>query len=109
MVNKSNLAGRYKKLEIRGVVHPKAKELMDEINEEVEENEDKKFVCTHSNGKEYNFYTFTELKRFGSKTFSGKPSIKDAIKEQVKLKKLLISLKKYDPVNKKRKDTKMRL
>ena len=64
---------------------PKAKELIDEINEEVEENEDKKFVCTHSSGKEYNFYKFTDLKRFGIKIFSGKTSIKDAIKEQVKM------------------------
>ena len=108
-INKSNLAGRPKKLKIGEVEDPKAKELTDKVNETVEENEDKKSLCTHSNGKEYNFYKFTDLKRSGSKIFSGKTSIKDAIKEQIKMEKLLMDFKKYDPVNKKERIQEMRL
>ena len=87
-------------MEIEGVMSLKAKEL---------EIEDKKLrtkiLCAliHSNCKEYNFYKFINIKRFGSKIYRGKTSIKDAIKEQVKMEKLLISLKQYNPVNKEKK------
>ena len=59
----------------------------------------KNFLRTHSNGKEYSFYKFANLNFFGNKIFNGKTSIEDALHEQAKMKKLLMSLKKYDPSN----------
>ena len=56
-------------------------------------------MCTHSNGKEYNFYKFPYLDLFGNKIFNGKTSVEDALEGQAKMEKLLISLKKYDPSN----------
>ena len=51
---------------------------MDEINNEIKDSEDKNFLRTHSNGKEYNFHKFANLNLFGNKIYSGKTSIKDA-------------------------------
>ena len=57
------------------------------------------FFSTHSNGKEYSFYKFANLNLFGNKIFNGKTSIEHALEEQAKMEKLLMSLKKYDPSN----------
>ena len=54
---------------------------MDEFNKEIKDNGDKKFLCTHSNGKEFNFYKFANLNLFGKKKFNGKTSIADALEE----------------------------
>ena len=56
-------------------------------------------MCTHSNGKDFNFYKFANLNLFRNKNFNGKTSIDDALEEQAKMEKLLISLKKYNPSN----------
>ena len=72
---------------------------MDEINKEIKDNEDKFFLCIHSNGTEFNFYKFANLNLFGNKIFNGKTSIEDALEEQTKMEKLLMSLKKHDPSN----------
>ena len=72
---------------------------MDEINKEIKDNEDNKFLCTHSNGTEFSFYNFTKLSLFGNKIHNGKSSIEDALEEQAKIKKLSMSLKKYDLLN----------
>ena len=93
LVNKNNLEKESKQLEIQSYLNPEAKRLMDEINKEIKDNEDKKFVCIHSKGKEYNFYKFTNLNLSGNKIFNGKTSIKDALEEQAKMKELLMSLK----------------
>ena len=55
LINKSNLESGSKKLEIESVLNPQAKQLIDEINKEIKDNEDKIFLGIHSNGKEYNF------------------------------------------------------
>ena len=72
---------------------------MDEINKKIKDNKDKNFLCIHSNGKVFNFYKFANLSLFGNKIFNGKTSIEDALKEQVKMEKFLMSLEKYDPSN----------
>ena len=79
----------------------KAQQLVNEINEIVEEYEDKDFSITHLNGTKYDFCKFTNLNRLGSKLFSGKMSTEDAIKEQVRMEKLLENLIKYNPTNEK--------
>ena len=80
---------------------------MDVINKEIKGNEDKNLLRINSNGKEYNFYKFANLNFFRNKIFNGRTSIEDALEEQVKMEKLLISFKKYDPSNDyKRKTTK---
>ena len=99
LINKSNLERESKQLEIQNYLDPEAKRLVDEINKEIKDNEDKKFLCTHSNGKEFNFYKFSNLNLLGNKIFNGKTSIEDALEEQAKIEKLLMSLKKYDPSN----------
>ena len=71
---------------------------MDEINKEIKDNEDRNFLCIHSNKKAYNIYKFANLNLFGNKIFNGKSSVKDALEEQGKMEKLLMSLKKY-PLN----------
>ena len=58
---------------------------MDEINKEIKNNEDKNFLCTHSNSKEFNFYKFANLNLFGNKIFNGKTSIENALEEQAKM------------------------
>ena len=94
-----NLSNREsKKLEIQSALNPEANNLIDEIKKEIEENEGKNFLCTHSNGKEYNFYKFGNLDLFGNKSFSGQTSIEDALEEQSKMEKLM-SLKKYKSSN----------
>ena len=99
LINKSNLERESKQLEIQSYIDPEAKRLKYEINKEIKDNEDKNFSRTHSNGKEYNFYKFANLNLFGNKIFNGKISIEDALEEQAKMEKLLMSLKKYDPSN----------
>ena len=97
LINKSNREPN--KLEIQSALNPEAKKLIDEIKTEIEEYENKNFLCTHSNGKEYNFYKFADLNLFGNKIYSSQTSIEDALKEQSEMEKLLISLKKYNPSN----------
>ena len=80
-------------------MNSEAKRLVDEINKEIKDNEDKKFLCIHSNRKEINFYKSVNLNLFGNKNFNGKTSIEDALEEQAKMEKLLMSLKRYDPSN----------
>ena len=63
-------------------------------------------MCTHSYGKEYNFYKFANLNLLGNKIFSGITSIKDAKDEQFDMKKLIIALDGYDPSNTIKKKTK---
>ena len=81
LISKSNLESRSKKLEIESVLNLQVKQLIDEINKENKDKENKKFLCPHSNGKEYNFYTFANLNLFGNKIFNGKTSIEDALEE----------------------------
>ena len=78
---------------------------MDEINKEIKDNEDKNFLCTHSNRKEYNFYKFANLNLLRNNIYNGKTSIKDAQEEQFKIEKLLMSLKEYKPSIDYKKDT----
>ena len=59
----------------------------------------KDFLCTHSNGKKYNFYKFANLDLFGNTIYSGQTSIENAVEEQSEMEKLLMSLKKYNPSN----------
>ena len=63
-------------------------------------------MCTHLNGKEYNFYQFANLDLFGNKIFSSTTSIKDAQEEQFKMEKLLINLKENKPLSDYKKKTK---
>ena len=44
-------------------------------------------------------YKFANSNLFGNKIFNGERSIEDALEKQAKMKKLLLSLKKYDPSN----------
>ena len=99
LINESNLEREPKQLEIQSYLDPEAKRLIDEINKEIKDNEGKHFWCTHSNGKEFNFYKFANLNLFGNKIFNGNTSIEDALEEQAKMEKLLMSLKKNHPSN----------
>ena len=81
------------------MLNTQAKQLIDEINKEIKVNEGKNIWCTHSSGKKYNFFKFANLNLFGNKIFNGKTSIEDPLEEQAKMKKLLMSLKNYDPSN----------
>ena len=94
LMNKNSLEKESKQLEIQSYLDPKATRLMNNINKEINDNEDKIFLCTHSNGKEFNFYKFANLSLFGNKVFNGKTSIKDALKEQVKMEKIINEFKK---------------
>ena len=99
LINKSNLESGSKKLEIESVLNLQAKQLIDEINKEIKDNEDKIFLGIYSNGKEYNFYKFANLNLFGNEIFNDKTSIEDVLEEEAKMEKLLMSLEKYDPSN----------
>ena len=99
LINKINLERESKQLEIQNYLDPEAKRLMDEINKEIKDNENKNFLCIHSNGKEFNFYKFDNLNLFGNKIFNGKTSIEDALEEQAKMEKLLMGFKKYNLSN----------
>ena len=104
LINKSILRSRPEKREIESVL------LINEVNEIVEGFEDKDFSIIHSNRKVHDFKKITYLNRFGSKLFSSKISIADAIKEQVKMEQLFKSLKGYNTSNtKKKKSEKMKL
>ena len=81
LISKSNLESRLTKLEIESVLNLQAKQLIDEINKEIKDKENKKFLCPHSNGKKYNFYKFANLNLFGNKIFNGKTSIEGALEE----------------------------
>ena len=76
LINKSNLEQESKKFEIPSYLNPETKRLMDEINKEIKNNEDKNFLCINSNGKEYDFYKLANLNLLGNKVFSGKTSMK---------------------------------
>ena len=99
LINKINLEKESKQLEMQSYLDPEAKRLMDEINKEIKDNEDKHCLCPHSNWEEFNFYKFANLNLFGNKIFNGKTSIEHALEEQAKMEKLLKSLKKYNPSN----------
>ena len=99
LINKKKLEKESKQLEIQSYLNPEAKRLMDEINKEIKHNEDKNFLFIHTNGKKINFYKLANLNLCGNKIFNGKTSIEDALEEQAKMEKLLMSLKKYDPSN----------
>ena len=90
LLNKSNKES--KKLEIQSALNTEAKKLIDKIKKDIENNENKKFLCTHSNGKEHNFYKFANLDLFGNKIYSGQTSIEDALKKQSEMEKFLMSL-----------------
>ena len=47
LTNKSNLENRSKNLELKDVLNPQAKQLIDEINKEIKDNEGKIF-CAHT-------------------------------------------------------------
>ena len=72
---------------------PEVKKVIDEIKKEIEDNETKNFLCTQSNGKEYNFYKFANLDLFGNKVYSGQISIQDTLEKQNEIDELVISLK----------------
>ena len=81
-----------KQSEIQSYLDPEAKRLMDEIYKEIKDNEDKNFLRRHSNEKEFNFCKFANLNLFENKIFNGKTSVEDALEEQAKMEKLLMSL-----------------
>ena len=58
LTNESDLEKESKRLEIQSYLNPEAKRLIDEINKEINDKEDKNFLCIHSNGKEFRFYKF---------------------------------------------------
>ena len=58
LINKSNLESRSKKLETESVLNPQAKQLINEINNEITNNEDKTFWAYIQMGKNI---TFTSL------------------------------------------------
>ena len=72
LINKSNLEKGSRKLEIQSSLNSEAKRLVDEINKKIKDNEDKKILCIHSNGKEFNFYKFANLTLFGNKFLMAK-------------------------------------
>ena len=67
LINKNNLEKESKQLEIQSYLNSEAKRLIDEINKEIKDNEGKKFLCIHSNGKEINFYKFAILNLFAKR------------------------------------------
>ena len=64
LINESNLEMESKRLEIQSYLDTEATRLMDENHKEIKDNEDENLLCTHSKGKEFNFYKFANLKIF---------------------------------------------
>ena len=71
----------------------------------MQRNKYKKFVCFHSNGTPYDFNNFRDIKQLGNYIFNGLISIKDAKDEQDKMKEEMAKLENYNPINKKKVDT----
>ena len=75
---------------------------MNKINTLIRENRNKSFVCTHSNGTQYDFNQYIDLNQFGNDIYSGELSINDAKNEQDNIAVLINKLKNYIPTNPKK-------
>ena len=64
----------------------KAVELVNKINKVIRENKNKKFVCTDSNGAQYDFNQYRDVNQFGNELYNEELSIDDAINEQYNMK-----------------------
>ena len=76
--------------------------LEDKINKKIRKNNNKKFVCTHSNGKQYHFNHYRDLNQFGNEIYNRERSLDDARNEQNKMQILISKLREYGATNTKK-------
>ena len=96
--NKTKRTGFYDK------ENKKAVKLVNKINNVIRENKNKNFVCTHSDGTQYDFNQYRDLNQFGNEIYNGELSINDAKNEQDDMEILINKLKGYGPTNPKKKN-----
>ena len=89
----------HKKIEFDGEKNQEAKELVDEIKQISRKNKNKKFVCFHSNGTQYNFNKFRDIKQLGNNIFNSQISTEPAKDEQNEMKEEMAKLENYNPIN----------
>ena len=58
--------------------------LVNKVNKSVRENKINKFVCTHSNGTQYDFNQYRDLNQFGSEIYKKEISLDEAKNEHIK-------------------------
>ena len=78
---------------------PESKQLLNEIQEEQNDINLQKLVCTKSDGKIFNFNTFKPSSKLVSNIFNGKITLEETKKDQYEMFKQLKYLEKYDPNN----------
>ena len=78
---------------------PEAKQLLNEIQEEQNDINLQKLVCTKSDRKIFNFNTFKPSSKLVSNIFNGKITLEETKKDQYEMFKQLKYLEKYDPNN----------
>ena len=76
--------------------------MLNKINEIIKENKNKRFVCTHSDGRQYNFNQHRDLNQFGNEICSDEISLNEAKDEHYNMSILINKLKLYGPNNLKR-------
>ena len=106
IISSNTLADGPKRIEFKNKENQKSIELINGVIKMAKKNKTKKFICIHTNRKPCDFNKFRGLKQFGNDIFSGTNLIEEAKDEQDKMERLLMSLKKYNPTSKKRKDAK---
>ena len=72
---------------------------MNKIKKVIRDNRNKNFVCTHSNGTQYDFNQYRDLNQFGNDICNCELSINDARNEQDNMAILINKLKHYGPTN----------
>ena len=79
-------------------------DLLNKINKEITENENKNFVCTNTNGTQYDFNQYRDLNQFGNEIYSHEISLDEAMRdEQYNMSILISKLNGYDARNPKKK------
>ena len=101
LIGKTN-TDRTKRIGYYNVKKKTAVDLVNKIRKAIRENRNKNFVCTHSNGTQYDFNQYIDLNQFGNEIFSDEISIEDARNEQDNMKILINKLKNYGPSNPKK-------
>ena len=80
--------------------------LVNKIKKEIRDNKNRNFVCTNTNGTQYNFNQYRDLNQFGNEIYSDEISLDEARDEQLNMSILINKLKGYDARNPKKKKSK---
>ena len=82
------------------------KKTIDKINKIVQTNRYRTFVCTHSNGKQYDFKKYRDINQFGHDFYRGSVLVKDAEYNQHDMNMLITKSENYNPTNEKKVESK---